>query len=97
MDEIKGAWEEFIKISFPEKLAFEERENINFADIDSAAAGCISTYLENRNSIENKCVSILNECASEINKVKLYFDGEEKEYIEKLYALILMVLKRINH
>jgi len=97
MDDIKSAWDDFQKVPFPDELAIKEIDDVNIADIDSAAAGCIDTYLEKRKISENDCARILNECADDLNKVKNHYVGEEREYIEKLYKLILMVLKRVNH
>ena len=97
MNEIKKEWDEYRTIPFPDKLAFEEVGGIDLALIDSSAAGCIDSFIDDRNLSENDCVRILNECATNINKVKYDLDGNEKEYIDKLYSLILMVLKKVNH
>ena len=96
MEEIKELWKEFQSNPFPRDLAGIEIDGVCLVSIDTFAAGCISTFIENRGTLDNHRQAVLRECMSDLDKVKDKIVGEGKESFLLLQKLGTKILDKLE-
>jgi len=96
MNEINKLWKEFQNIPFPKDLAGEEIDGVDLMSIDTFAASCISTYIENRGKLDNHRHAVLRECMSDLDKVINKIREEGEESFSLLYKLGTMILDELK-
>jgi hypothetical protein len=96
MNEIEKSWHHFLKKPFPEGIAGKEIEGIELAGLDSYSAGCIDTFIDNNGRLDQKRISVLQNCSKELDTVILHLDGEAKDYFEHLGNLAKQVLNAVS-
>ena len=96
MKEIKELWEEFQSKPFPKDIAGLEIDGVDLVSIDTFAAGCISTFIENKGTLDNHRHTVLRECMSDLEKVKDKISEEGKESFLLLHKLGTMILQKLE-
>lgn len=96
MNEINKLWEDFKSKPFPKGIAGEEIDGIEPAEIDTYAAGCISTYIEG-GIIDKERIEILKNCLSSIQTILPKLNDEGKSYFSMLNKLGGVVLKEVDN
>ena len=95
MKDLGKSWDEFRAKPFPEGYAGEEIEGICLASLDTFTAGCIDTFVDKRR-LDRKRISVLNDCAKDLNIVVEHLDGEAKGYFEHLLTLANRILAAVK-
>ena len=92
LQEIEKLWNEFGKISFPEDIE-DIDERMNLISLDSFAAGCIDTFIDNKGSLDKKRQNILESCRNDLQIVISDLKDETKVYFEKLLVLADKIIR----
>ena len=93
MEEIKFLWAEFLAQPFPTGYVGNgdlAELDIDLAELDTFAAGCISTYVSQQGNIDKDRVAVLKECVKKLKTLSKLFDDNNLE--QKAYAIQLLVL-----
>ena len=90
--DIQQSWSEFYDRPFPERCAGEELDGVCFVSIDSAAAGCISTFLSNGYVLDSDHIDVLKKCFADLQRILPKLDGDARSYFNELAGLIDGVL-----
>lgn len=90
---LHARWRQFAARPFPPGVAGTEIDGIDLAQVDTFAAGCISTYLH-AVSLDSPSREILAECARDLDRALPALTGEVREYFEELAALTAAVLEK---
>ena len=99
LNNIQKIWRDFAMRPFPEGCTGEEVQGIELALLKTSAAGCIHTFVSNNGSLDRERVSVLRQCAEEIEVVVPMLKGEAMDYFEELQLLsqeVLRVVSKIN-
>lgn len=95
MNEIAKLWEEFQSRPFPDGIAGEEINGVEPVEIDTFTAGCVSTYVGNKGSLDIERINILKKCMSELEAILPELNSEGKEYFSILQKLGNLILSRV--
>ena len=95
MKSLEESWNEFLDKPFPEGYAGEEIEGICLATLDTVAAGCIDTFLDNSGRLDQQRISVLQDCARDLHVIVKYLDGKAKDYFEQLQSLAERILEAV--
>jgi len=90
---LQTRWHQFAARPFPPGVAGTEIDGIDLAQVDTFAAGCISTHLQAA-SLDPASRKILAECARELDRALPTLTGQAREYFEELAALTAAVLAK---
>ena len=96
LNNIQKIWREFASRPFPEGCAGIEVQGIELASLDTFAAGCIDTFVSNNGCLDRERISILKQCAAEIEVVVPTLQGEAMDYFEQLQLLSQEVLRVVS-
>jgi hypothetical protein len=89
---LNESWVEFERLPFPDVCAGEAVEETCLVSLDSAAAGCISTFVGG-GQLDTGRVEVLKHCATELERVLPKLAGECREYFVRLAHLVTVVLQ----
>jgi hypothetical protein len=92
-NEIKNLWLEFYKLPFPSMLGGTDVARICVTSLDTFAAGCIDTFVNNKGLLDDERINILDKCRSELEIIVENLDAEAKTYFEKLLEITNKILK----
>ena len=95
MKDVEKSCDEFRAKPFPEGYAGVEVEGICLASLDTFTAGCIDTFVD-KGCLDRRRISVLKDCAKDLNVVVEHLDGEAKYYFEHLRSLAEQVLGKIR-
>ena len=93
LDTLTARWAQWRERPFPEGWAGTEVNGVCLVELDTFAAGCITTGVHG-NTIERKQISILRTCARDIEKVLPDLSGEAFSYFSELAGLVGAVLEK---
>ena len=93
--DINTQWGEFCNRPFPDDLAGVEIDGICITSLDSAAAGCISTYVDNGGCLDSERIRVLQTCSNELERINPLI-RDDSRYFNKLAELIHGVLAEIH-
>ena len=85
-------WEEHQRAVFPPGLTGRAIEGVDLVLLDSAAAGCISSYFASGGRLDATRVEVLTQCVADLMRVIPQVNGEARTYFERLRTLADSVL-----
>jgi hypothetical protein len=78
---------------FPERLAGEEIAGVDMVMLDADVAGCVTSWLGNKRSLDDQRSAVLAECLNDLDRVVPLLDvPSEREYFERLRLLAASAL-----
>lgn len=89
-------WKEHLAAGFPEDVVGEEIDGVELVLTDTFAAGCISTFLGNKGTLDVDRVKILRKCVSDLEKVCPSLNSEASGYFVRLSQIARMVLNEVR-
>jgi len=99
LNNIQKIWRDFAMRPFPEDCSGLEVQGIELALLNTFAAGCIDTFVSNNGCLDRERISVLKQCAEDIEVVVPMLQGEAMDYFEELQLLsqeVLRVVSKIN-
>ena len=93
MKQLVSSWEEFMRKPFPSNLAGENINGVDLVEVDSYTAGCITTYIETKGTLDQEHKKILKKCLEEIQAVIPLLKNEEQKYFSMLFSIGNTVIK----
>lgn len=93
-------WVAHRKIPFPADARGAEVEGVDLVLLDSLAAGCISSIVEQVEQVEladSAKLSLLAELAQKIRTVSAHLDGETGRYFARLEKVVEAALRIGTH
>ncbi len=88
-------WDIHLAGKFPRGYGGETVEGIDLVLLDSAVAGCVTTFIKNDGKLDVWRTAILGLCCRDLNIVTYHLSGEAKEFYSRLETLSNLVLKDI--
>jgi hypothetical protein len=95
MKDIKKSWGEFRAKPFPADYIGEEIEGICLTALDTFTAGCIDTFVDG-GRLNRRRISVLKDCAKDLNIVVEHLNGDAKDYFKHLLSLAERVLVAVK-
>ena len=89
---VENSWVAFRKRTFPRDLAGADINGIDPISLDSAAAGCISTFVDSRGRLDREKINVLRVCSADLDIVVNNTSGETRDDFEHLRTLVGEVL-----
>lgn len=89
-NDIDTAWANFLRLPFPAGLAGTEAAGVELAELDGAAAGCVSTF-HARGELDERRMQVLEVCRRELRQVLPSLSGDAASYFADLLALADLV------
>ncbi|MFI6289542.1 hypothetical protein ACIBCM_33210 [Streptomyces sp. NPDC051018] len=87
-------WKEHMRADFPDRLRGAESAGIDMVMLDADTAGCVSTWQNNGNRLDENRRRTLRNCAAELDKVlPMLIDTREAQYYERLRRMAVIVLE----
>ncbi|WP_245687181.1 hypothetical protein [Streptacidiphilus griseoplanus] len=84
-------WKEHVRTDFPARLRGEELAGVDLVLLDTYVAGCVSTWLSNRGSLDEERRQILRDCLADLDTVlPLLTETQEVRYYERLRELAVL-------
>jgi hypothetical protein len=97
MDSIRQRWRAFKqKQRFPEGCVGREIDDTDLTSVDTFAAGCIETFVDN-GSLDSTRIEVLNRSMQTLRLALPELAGDELLYFEELMALIEGVLRQTRN
>ena len=93
---IEQLWQEHYATEFPKGYGGEEIKDIDLTLLDSEAAGCILTFLQNGRKLDLCRTAILGLCYRDLAIVLQELDGKARDYFQRLETLSRFVLEAIK-
>ena len=95
---IESDWNEFRRTPFPENGdAFPGANDRDLAEIDTFAAGCISTFIHTSGQLDQQRYDCLKTCLAELdNGIQDIDAGKLKTYVEQLQFISKSVLEFVD-
>lgn len=92
---IQKLWDEYMSRPFPSGLADEEIDGECLVTLDSAAAGCISTFLDRGKApaLDATRLRILSECAESLSRICPQLPDEHRVYFDTLREISERVVR----
>jgi hypothetical protein len=95
--ELRLLWVAHRKIPFPADARGAEVEGVDLVLLDSLAAGCISSIVEQVEQGDSAKLSLLAELAQKIRTVSAHLDGETGRYFARLEKVVEAALHIGTH
>ena len=96
LNNIQKIWRDFAVRPFPDGCAGVKVEGIELTSLDTFAAACIDNFVSNNGSLDRERISILKQCAEEIEVVVPTLQGDAMDYFEQLHLLSQEVLRVVS-
>ncbi len=96
LSNIQKIWQDFHSRPFPDGCAGVEIQGIELDALETYAAGCIDTFVNDNGRLDAERISILRQCADELEVVVLTLDGDARDYFEELGLLSQEVLRVVS-
>jgi hypothetical protein len=90
--QVEELWLVHLATKFPKGYGGEEIERIDLALLDATVAGCISTYLKRKRTLDKHRLAILGRCYHNLAVVIRHLEGEAQQYFVRLETLADLVL-----
>lgn len=92
-DQLSELWVSHSGAKFPQGYGGIDVNGICITSVDSAAAGCISSYMSKESrSLDIERTQILTRCKSDLELALPAIEGEAYEYFSRLHELCHLVL-----
>lgn len=96
MTEIEQLWQESLRYAFPREVNGATINGVDLTEVDSFSAGCISSFIDSKGTLDQNRVNILKSCISDLEKIILTLEGEAKRYFEKRLRLGKLVISAVE-
>ncbi len=93
--EIETLWQAHLKSRYPAGCSPGPLGSIDLNLLDSTTAGCISTFLHRRRTLDVRRTAILGLCYYDLSIALPVLTGDARTYFERLGLLAQMVLKSV--
>ncbi len=94
---ITDLWTEHAKTVFPESYAGKDVNGVCLTSLDTYAAGCISTYIQqNRKSIDFERYQVLQKCKANLEEVLPDLTGEARMYFIRLHEMCSIIIAEVD-
>ena len=85
-------WQEHLSAAFPGTLRGAELAGVDMVMLDADVAGCVSTWRNNRGTLDSERRRILHDCITDLDKVlPLLTSKEDLRYYQRLRQLAVLV------
>ena len=92
LTDIKRMWQVHRRARFPAEARGRDIDGVDLARLDSLAAGCISSFLDDLGELDPKKARLLEDIAGQLQRVVPEMEASMRSYYENLAALIAAVL-----
>jgi len=89
---IQEEWKRFLEKPFPKESSTQDPHEICLLSVDTAAAGCLSSFASNGELDKNR-IDVLKSCTEDIQSALPELNGYTKDYFSNLKELCVSVLK----
>lgn len=98
LQKIESLWNQFLSVPFPEDgVSFTFPNGRDFVELDTFAAGCITTFIGNAGNLDRQRHEVLKGCLKELSmETQILEDGSLKTRIDQLRDLSKMVLEYLD-
>ena len=97
LNNIQKIWQDFLSRPFPAGCAGSEVEGVELALLDTFAAGCIDTFVNDNGRLDADRISILKKCAEDLEIIIPRLEGEAIDYFEQLQLVSNEVLRVVSN
>jgi len=94
--EIQSMWNAWKTQSFPAEYSGKDVAGICVTSLDSFAAGCIDAFIFRKGRLDERRISVLEECKHDLEIVVNALDGGAKTYFNNLLLLSTRVLQLVG-
>jgi hypothetical protein len=95
IEQIRKMWNDYQNMTFPENYAGKDINDICITTLDTFAAGCINSYVENGNLDINR-IKILKSCLDDLDLIIPKLNDYPKEYFLALKDMCVVIVKKNN-
>jgi hypothetical protein len=96
MQAIRACWREHAAAPFPRGLAGQEVAGIDLALLDTIVAGCVSTFLDRKGTLDTWRTATLGLCYRHLTVVVKDTDRSARIYFARLEELARLVLEAVQ-
>jgi len=89
------SWARFLRLPFPDGIAGVEIDGVELAELDGAAAGCVSTFHAD-GELDARREDILRQCQAELRQALPSLQGPAQAYFSELLLLVDAVLAALG-
>jgi hypothetical protein len=90
--DVAALWEAHRRAAFPPRLRGADVAGVDVVTLDATVAGCVSTWLENGGSLDDRARTALSGCRDDLAQVLPELAGEEAAYLARLRDLAALIL-----
>ncbi len=92
---IAAAWRQFALVPFPDLVDRDEAIRLRLTTLDTFAAECISTYVDN-GGLDRDGVRLLDSCSHDLQLMLPGLTGQPREYFDQLNDFAIGVLDGVG-
>ena len=93
---INELWQEHQRAPFPAGFRARDIEGIDFVMLDADIAGCVSSFLKQRGSLDPRRTAVLGICYRNVTYVLPQISGKGQPHFARLEALARLVLEAVR-
>ncbi len=95
-DRLNNLWFEHQKAAFPSECCGEECDGIDLVMLDADIAGCVTTFLKRKHTLDPCRLAVLGICYRDACYVASRLDPDAANYYQRLELLAKLVLEHVS-
>ncbi|MGC5021684.1 hypothetical protein [Micromonospora sp. DT47] len=88
---VADLWETHLQAPFPSRLRGTEVAGVDMVMLDADVAGCVSSWLQNRGSLDARRRRVLASCQEQLIRVIPVLADQEAAYYRRLHDMAALV------
>lgn len=84
-------WETHLQTPFPSRLRGTQVAGVDAVTLDADVAGCVSSWLQNRGSLDARRSWLLASCREQLIRVIPVLAGQEAAYCRQLHGMVVLI------